>query len=173
MSLFLVADLTGRKIKLPRLNLCVPYIWTIGIMIFSTGLFIGGAGGEPRRTNMGMSYTDPQSKLYHADWQAARMLGSIGGTVMAIAALIFFVVFFATLFGKSIRRETFGLIESEPYHDERVPAVQSFTPWLAGAVLLLVIAYAPPIAQTLRSNFPGARAYSPGSPLPIRAAPNP
>jgi hypothetical protein len=31
-----------------------------------------------------------------------------------------------------------------------------FTPRLAGAALLLVIAYAPPITQTIRSNFPGA-----------------
>ena len=78
-----------------------PYIWTLGIMIFSTGLFIGGAGGEPRRTNMGLTYTNPQSPLYHADWQAAKMLGSIGGTIMTLAALMFFIVFFATLFGRS------------------------------------------------------------------------
>ena len=62
-------------------------------MIFSTGLFIGGAGGEPRRTNMGLSYTDPQSHLYHPDWQVAKMLGSIGGTIMTIAALMFFCRF--------------------------------------------------------------------------------
>jgi cytochrome c oxidase subunit 1 len=53
--LFLVATLTGKEIKLPTWNVWVPYIWTVGIMIFSTGLFIGGANGEPRRTNMGLS----------------------------------------------------------------------------------------------------------------------
>jgi hypothetical protein len=45
--------------------------------------------------------------------------------------------------------------------------VQTFTPWLAGAALLLVIAYAAPIAQTIRSNFPGAPGYSPDNPRPI------
>src|ERR1017187_3607757 len=103
----------------------MPCIWTLGIMSFSTGLFIGGAGGEPRRTNMGLSYTDPQSPLYHADWQYAKVLGSVGGTIMTVAALLFF------------------------------------------------IAYAPPSAQTLRSNFPGARPFTPDSPLPISAPPNP
>jgi hypothetical protein len=49
--------------------------------------------------------------------------------------------------------------------------VQSFTPWLAGAVLLLVIAYTPPIAQTLRSNFPGAPPYTPDNPVPITSKP--
>jgi cytochrome c oxidase subunit 1 len=101
------------------------------------------------------------------------MLGSIGGTIMAIAALIFFIIFFATLFGKRTQRGALELIVSEPYHDERVPWVQSFTPWLAGAALLLVIAYAPPIAQTIRSNFPGAPPYSPDNPRPLNAVTKP
>jgi len=168
MSLFLIAKFTGKEIKLPRLKVWMPYVWTIGIMIFSTGLFIGGAGGEPRRTNMGVSYTDPDSLLYHADWQTAKILGSIGGTVMTIAALMFFLVFFATLLGRSVKQPALELIVSEPYHDERIGAVQSFTPWLIGAALLLAIAYTPPIAQTMRSNFPGARAYDPGNPVPVR-----
>jgi hypothetical protein len=39
-------------------------------------------------------------------------------------------------------------------------AIYYFTPRLAGAALLLVIAYAPPITQTIQSNFPGAPPYS-------------
>jgi cytochrome c oxidase subunit 1 len=171
MSLFLLARLTGKEIKLRGWNVWVPYIWTLGIMIFSTGLFIGGAGGEPRRTNMGLTYANPQSPLYHADWHAAKLLGSVGGIIMTIAALMFFIIFFATLFARSTKAGTLELIVSEPYHDEQVRAVQSFTPWLAGAILLLIIAYAPPIAQTLRSNFPGARPFTPESPLPLSAAP--
>ncbi|HZR06769.1 MAG TPA: cbb3-type cytochrome c oxidase subunit I [Candidatus Udaeobacter sp.] len=172
MSLFLVAELMGKQIRFPTLNVWVPYVWTLGIMIFSTGLFIGGAGGEPRRTNMGISYTNPQSHLYHADWQFAKMLGSTGGTIMTIAALMFFAVFFATLFGKRNKSGALELIVSEPYYDEQVPAVQSFTPWLLGAALLLVIAYAAPIAQTVRSNFPGAPPYSQDNPAPLRLTPN-
>ena len=173
MSLFLITKLTGKEIKGQGFNVWVPYIWTLGIMIFSTGLFIGGVGGEPRRTNMGLSYTNPQSPLYQVDWNAAKILGSLGGTIMTIAALIYFVVFFATLFGKPAKRGALELIVSEPYHDEQIPAVQSFTPWLAGAVLLIVIAYAPPLVQTLRSNFPGAPPYSPDNPVPLKLGPTP
>ena len=173
MSLYLVAKLTGKRIKLRRCNVWMPYVWTIGLLIFSTGGFVSGASGEPRRTNLGVSYADPHSPLYHMDWQVARVVSSVGGIMMAIAALMFFVVFFATLFGKAVKQGVLELIVSEPYHDERVPAVQSFTPWLIGAALLLVIAYAPPITQTIRSNFPGAPPYSPQSPLPISAAPAP
>jgi hypothetical protein len=84
---------------------------------------------------------------------------------------MFFIVFFATLFSRPNKSGALELIESEPYHDEHVPAVQRFTPWLVAALLLLIIAYAPPIVQTLRSNFPGARPYSPDSPAPMNLAP--
>jgi hypothetical protein len=50
--------------------------------------------------------------------------------------------------------------------------VQTFTPWLAGTALLLVIAYAPPITQTIRSNFPGASPYSQDNPRPISSSKN-
>jgi hypothetical protein len=92
---------------------------------------------------------------------------------MTIAALLFFVIFFATLCGRPEKRGALILITSEPYHDEHVPAVQSFTPWLIGAALLLVIAYAPPMTQTIRSGFPGAPPYSPGNPAALGSAPVP
>ena len=171
MSLYLVATLTGRRIKLPTWNVRVPYLWTLGLMIFSTGGFIGGAAGEPRRTNLGLTYSNPQSPLYHAEWQLTNMCTALGGVVMTIAALMFFIVFFGTFFGKATKHGTLELITSEPYYNEHVPAVQSFTPWLIGAALLLVIAYAPPITQTIRSGFAGAPVYSPNSPLPVSATP--
>ena len=170
MSLYLVATLTGKRIKLPTWNVWVPYLWTLGIIFFSTGGFIGGAAGEPRRTNLGLTYSNPQSPLYHPEWQLTNMFTALGGVIMTIAALMFFVVFFGTLFGKATKPCVLELISSEPYHDERVPMVQSFTPWLIGAALLLVIAYAPPITQTIRSGFAGAPVYSPSSPLPGGAA---
>jgi len=173
MSLYSTATLSGKAIKLPTWNLWVPYLWTAGIMIFSTGGFFGGAAGEPRRTNLGLSYADPHSPLYRPEWEFAKLATTIGGLLMTIAALAFFVVFFATLFGKPVRERALQLISSEPYHDERVPAVQTFTPWLAGAALLLVIAYAPPITQTIRSGFPGAPPYAPSRPLPLSIAPRP
>ena len=167
MTLFLVAKLMGKEIKLPRMNVWVPYVWTLGLMIFSAGQYVTGLTGEPRRTNMGLTYANPQSPLYHADWQIGRMSATIGGTIMTIAALMFFIVFFATLFARSTRAGALELVVSEPYHDENVRAVQSFTPWLIGAALLLVIAYTPPIVQTLRSNFPGAPPYTPDRPTPL------
>ena len=55
MSLYLYSKISGKRIFLPRVNVIIPYLWTIGVLIFSTGLSWGGLIGEPRRTNLGMT----------------------------------------------------------------------------------------------------------------------
>jgi cytochrome c oxidase subunit 1 len=165
-SLLLVSTLTGRKVAFSRIAVWVPYIWTLGIMTFSTGLFVGGVNGEPRRTNMGLTYTNPESPLYQPSWEFARIVGAIGGTIMFAAMALFFLVFFATLLGKRAGEPALEMPVSEPYHDEDVRGVQRLTPWLAGAVLLLILAYTMPFVTIFRDGYEGAPAYSPASPLP-------
>ena len=48
MSTYMYSNFSGKPVFLPRLNVIVPYIWTIGVLIFSTGLMWGGLLGEPR-----------------------------------------------------------------------------------------------------------------------------
>lgn len=165
MSLMLVSKLLGKPIRFPGWNVWMPYIWITGIMIFSLGLFIGGIGGEPRRTNMGLTFTNPESPLYRVDWAYAKVLGTVGATVMTVAMAVYFVIFFATLFGKKRTESELSFPVSEPYHDEDVPVVQTFKPWIVASVILLVIAYVPPFLEVIRGRYAGAPAYSPGSPL--------
>jgi len=164
-SLMLLTMLTGRDVAFKRVNVWIPYIWALGIMVFSTGLFYGGVMGEPRRTNMGLSYANPASPLYRADWTFARMTGAIGGTIMVIAMLLYFGVFFGTLFSKKSAAPVLELPASEPYHDEDVAAVQNLRPWLVAAVLLLILAYTMPFVELARGKYEGAPAYDPGSPI--------
>jgi len=164
-SLLLVSTLTGREIAWKAVNVWIPYIWTLGIMVFSTGLFIGGVAGEPRRTNMGLSYTNPTSPLYQPTWKIAKLVGTIGGTIMFIAMLLFFVVFFATLLRKRTAEPVLELPTSELVHDENVPAVQSFGPWLVAAAVLLVIAYTMPFVDLAKAKYEGAPPYIPSSPV--------
>ncbi len=164
-SLLLVSSLTGKEIAWKRVNVWIPYLWVGGIMIFSTGLFIGGVAGEPRRTNMGLTYTNPASPLYQPTWKVARLYGTIGGSVMFLAMLLFFIVFFATLLRRKTNEGALELPVSEPYHDEDVPSVQSLRPWLVGAALLLVVAYAMPFVELARGRYEGAPPYTPDSPV--------
>jgi cytochrome c oxidase subunit 1 len=164
-SLLLLSTLTGKEIALKALNVWVPYIWTAGIMIFSSGLFYGGVAGAPRRTNMGLTYTNPDSPLFHAGWRTAEIVGAIGGALMFLAMLMYFAVFFGTLAKKRTSDPALELPVSEPYHDEDVAAVQSLRPWLIGAVVLLIVAYTAPFLELARGRYEGAPGYSPSSPV--------
>jgi cytochrome c oxidase subunit I len=164
MTLFLVAQLTGKAVRLPRLNLLVPYLWTSGLFIFSFGLSVAGVLGEPRRTNLGLTYSNPDSPLFQPAWAPWSKLGALGGTLMALAMLCFFIVFFATLFGRKVRAPALELPEAEAYHDEALAMVRNFTPWVVAAIVLLVVAYAPPLYEIIAGPTQAVPGYDPGSP---------
>jgi cytochrome c oxidase subunit I len=164
-SLLLLTTLTGREVALKKLNVWIPYLWTLGVMVFSTGLFYGGILGEPRRTNLGLTYANPSSPFYQANWTFSRVFGTIGGTIMFVAMLLFFVVFFATLLRAKTSEGALMLPVSEPYHDEQVAAVQNLRPWIIAAVILLIVAYTAPFLELANARYEGAPRYTPGSPV--------
>ncbi len=169
MSLFLITGLTGKKLATPRLALAVPYLWTFGSMVFSSGLFMGGILGEPRRTNLGMTYLNPSSPMYRPDWVTSTHIGVVGGMIMGLAVVVFFIALFKSLAAKGSeeRIAQFELPASEPYHDEDVSAVKNFKPWLVAAVIAVVVAYTPPITQILKGNYKAAPGYDPASPMEV------
>jgi cytochrome c oxidase subunit 1 len=167
-SLLLISTLGGKEIALKRLNVWIPYLWTLGIMVFSTGLFIGGIAGEPRRTNMGLSYTNPASPLYQPSWNVARVAGTIGGVIMCLTMLLFFVIFFGTLLRKKTSEGALEFPVTTVYHDEDVVAVQSLRPWLVATVILLIVAYTMPFVELAKARYEGAPRYSPASPVALR-----
>jgi cytochrome c oxidase subunit 1 len=165
MTLFLVTQLTGKRLRLPRLNVWVPYLWTGGLFLFSFGLSVSGLLGEPRRTNLGMTYANPSSPLFHPAWEPWSRLGAAGGILMTVAMLCFFVVFFATLLGSKEREPVLQLPEAEAYHDEDLGLVRNFTPWVAAAVVLLVVAYLPPLYEVITGPTQAVPGYHPASPI--------
>ena len=167
MSLFLVSTLQGRKIFLPRINVLVPYIWLIGVLIFSTGLMWGGLMGEPRRTNLGMTYLNPSSSLYHPQWVPTTFLAMAGGIVMTVSGLLYFIVFFGTLFSRKTQNSLLELPESEAYHDEkRIAFFDKFKPWLIIMLIIILIAYIPAILNVEKNTGPGAPTFLPANPSP-------
>ena len=100
MSLYIYSKMSGKKIFMPAVNTIIPYIWVIGMLIFSFGMSWGGLRGEPRRTNLGITYLDPNSELFRGDWVPTTLLALLGGIIMFIAGMLFVVVFFGTIFRK-------------------------------------------------------------------------
>ena len=167
MSLYLFSTLQGKKIYLPRVNVIVPYLWLIGVLIFSTGLMWGGLIGEPRRTNLGMTYLNPSNSMYHPQWVPTTMLALAGGIVMTLAGLLYFIVFFGTVFSKKSNTPVLEFPESESYHEEkRIKFFDSFKPWLVMMLVIILIAYIPALIDVMKNAGPSAPTFLPGNPTP-------
>lgn len=171
MSLFLITGLLKKPVASPGLAIAVPYLWMIGTFTFSGGLFAGGLRGEPRRTNLGLTYLNPQSPSFRPDWQITTHFALVGGIIMALAVLVYFVVLVLSLAAAPLPGKEavpFSIPMSEPYHDENVPGVRNFTPWVAAAVLAVILAYYPPLNDIVRSHFQPVPGYHPDSPVAVQ-----
>jgi cytochrome c oxidase subunit I len=170
MSLFMITGILKKPVISPRLAVAVPYVWMGGTFIFSSGLFLGGLRGEPRRTNMGMTYLNPTSPSYRADWWITTHVGAVGGCIMGLAILLYLIVLIRSFSGsrsEALEHEPFSIPLSETYHNENIPAVRNFRPWIIAAALLIVLAYYPPINDIMKSKFKLAPGYHPDSPVSV------
>lgn len=168
MSLFLITGLLNKPVAAIPTVLAIPYIWMLGTFTFSTGLFIGGLRGEPRRTNLGLTYLNPASPSYRPDWWISTHIGAIGGVIMGFAILLYFIVLIRSLLAPTLKNAVpFTIPMSEAYHDENIASVRNFAPWVTVAVLLCVAAYYVPVRDIIRSKYQPAPAYAPGSAVPI------
>lgn len=170
MSIYLYSTNSGKRIFLPRVNVIIPYLWSIGILIFSTGLSWGGLIGEPRRTNLGLTYLNPKHALYTPEWVPTTLLALAGGIIMTIAALLFFIVFFGTIFSKKKEEPKLDFPVSEALHDEkRIPLFDTFKPWLVTMAIILVLAYVPAFINANNNPGPGAPPFTPDNPVPVQS----
>jgi len=128
-----------------RLALTQAWCYFIGVLIFARGLISGGLAGMPRRTAISLiDYPLP------AGWHEAGILTGVGGTLMFISAVMFFVVLGMTIFfGRPAK------IDDIPFTDTIEPPVASgwlvnldhFGYWIAVAIVLCVVIYGPVIYQ--------------------------
>jgi cytochrome c oxidase subunit 1 len=169
MSLHILAKMKGlESFTASRWNLSVPYLWMVGVFLSSTGTAVAGLMGMPRRTNLGPTYLNPDSPLYAAQWKIGSMFGAVGGVIMTISMIIFFCIFFALIFKKT-RGEGGNLSfpTAEAYHDEKMPWLQSFRPWLVVMLLAVIFAYVPPIYEIVTGTTKSVPAYVPDSPVKV------
>ena len=141
VAYWLIPYLTGRGLWGRRTALWQSWIYTIGVLIMARGLISGGLEGMPRRVFRVAANYDLES------WEWAGILTGIGGTLMTIGALMFFVVIVMTV-----------LVGKKGDQPSDVPIAESVLPpsrtgwdvkldrirwWVIAAIVLVVIAYAP------------------------------
>jgi cytochrome c oxidase subunit 1 len=141
VAYWLIPYLTGRGLYSRRLALASSWTYAIGILIFARGMIAGGLHGMPRRTFLAeATYFDPE-------WRLPGILTGIGGTVMFIGVMLFFLVIGLTIVagprGAAPRDIPVSETLTAPATTGWEPKLDRLGWWFAAAVLLVVIAYGP------------------------------
>ncbi len=148
--------LTGKPLRLLALAKVQPYLWFVGMLIFSTVNHITGLLGMPRRVYDASYGGEP---ITHT-WQDWTGLSALGGSILFVSAMSFVLVLVATAVGNA--RETDLSFEySEAL--ERPTARTTWDRlglWTAVAVVLVLLAYAWPIWDLLQLERFGSRGFA-------------
>ncbi|MBI4247221.1 MAG: cbb3-type cytochrome c oxidase subunit I [Candidatus Rokubacteria bacterium] len=157
ITYWLVPHLAGRALWSRRLALAQVWLWFVGMAIFSHALHRLGMLGAPRRTMLGAA------PYVTAEWKAVLPLVGVGGVILTVSALLYFLNLVLTLTasrGPAPAVPEFAEALSGPDH---APAIlDRWKPWLVLAGALIVIAYGPPLLRlvlTTPLTTPGFRVW--------------
>ena len=135
---WLVPKVSGRSLELGLLAKVQPYLWFLGMALFSFTGHIAGLMGLPRRvfaTNYGGA---PQAHM----WEGLTTISALGGVVLFASAGFFVLVMLGTLLaGKPIEPEPIVWAESlgTPAGGYRVTVWDRLGLWFAVAVVLVLM----------------------------------
>jgi cytochrome c oxidase subunit 1 len=158
VAYWLVPYLSGRGLYSRRLALASSWVYTIGIVIFARGMISGGLHGMPRRTFMA------EATYFSPEWRLPGILTGIGGTLMFVGVMLFFVVIGLTIAAGRRGEQPGDIPVSEtltaPSRTGWEPRLDRLGWWVAAAVLLILIAYGPFfLSYSPEAVSPGFRVY--------------
>ena len=140
IAYWLIPYLTGKKLVWGKLGVAQSWIYFVGVLIFARGMISGGLDGMPRRT---MLMDAPYSK---PSWELAGLITGVGGTIMLVGGMLFFVVLLGTIFfGKEEVGQDVPFTETfqAPATTGWTAGLDRFRTWVTVTVILIAVAYAP------------------------------
>jgi cytochrome c oxidase subunit 1 len=155
---WLVPKLVHRELELSLLARVQPYLWFLGMNLFSLANHITGLQGMPRRvfdpSYLGAPVAD--------QWRGLTGISALGGLLLFVSASFFLLVMLGTvLAGK--RTEPAAVTFAEPL--DGPPTVRGlwdrYGLWVAVAIVLVAAAYAVPLAQHLHMERFGSAGFKP------------
>lgn len=134
-----------------------PWLWFLGMLLFSIPTHLTGLTGMPRRV-FDPRYGDHPTAV---SWHWLTNLSAVGGMVLFASALFFVLVMLFTLFGPRVAEEAIEF--SEPLEDPGTKGalLDRLGLLTALAAALIVIAYGYPIWQHLQMPRFGSPGFSP------------
>ena len=157
---WLVPKVSGRQLELGLLARVQPYLWFIGMVLFSFTGHITGLLGMPRR----IYTTDYADAAQAKAWQALTGVSAVGGVVLFVSAAFFVLVIVGTLLaGQKAAPETIEWAEplSVPAGGFKAGLWDRLGLWFGVAAVLVVIAYAMPLWDLFHLTRYGSPGFKP------------
>jgi len=153
---WLMPRLLGRELKLVALARIQPWLWFIGMGIFSTSFHIAGLRGLPRRV-----YSASLAGDQGGAWADLATAGAMGGVVLFLSAMAFVAVVVATwTSGKKIEGPAFEFaVPLEPVTSPGLWDRLGF--WTVVGIVMVILAYAYPLATLIMTPRFGSPPFQP------------
>jgi cytochrome c oxidase subunit 1 len=120
--------------------------------------FLGIRFSVPRRTTLGAApYLSPE-------WNPLLMVAAVGGVLVWVSLVLYFVVVLGTVFASRKLAHPIQMPVADALRDaqETPPWLDAWKPWLIVTIVLIVLAYGPPLAELIRNanlSSAGMRAW--------------
>ncbi len=153
---WLLPRLLGRELRWTGLARVQPWLWFIGMGIFSTSFHIAGLRGLPRRV-----YSASLAGDQGGAWESLTQAGAIGGVVLFVSALAFVAVVVATwMAGRRVEAPAFEFaVPLEPVTS--VGLWDRLGLWTVVGIVLVILAYAYPLISLLLTPRFGSPPFQP------------
>jgi cytochrome c oxidase subunit 1 len=157
ISYYIMPRLLGKKLELTLLAVIQPYLWFMGMLLFSVSNHISGLEGMPRRIYE-FSYGGSEVA---AGWVAETGISALGGVFLYASALCWIAVMIGT--GLAGKKADMGPVEfAEPVEPpgNKALILDRMKLWVIIAAVLVAMAYAVPIFQHLQLERFGAPGFN-------------
>ena len=155
---WLLPKLSGRQLWSRKVGLWQAWTWFVGMLLMSNGLHIVGlVFSVPRRSMLGVApYLQPE-------WSPFLTEAFIGAMILAVSGVLVYVNVIGTVFFARKLEKPIEMPVAEPLDPTPAPAwLDSWKPWLAGTVALILVAYGPVLYALIRdiaSTSPGFKLW--------------
>jgi len=129
----------GRNIFSGRLALWQPYLWFVGMMIFSLSYHIAGIFGMPRRTSSILSYSPIPS-----EWVYLSQIAMIGCLILFLSGVLFISNIGLTLIKGPVISMNGESLNIDPKPNTMFDNLKI---WIIIAVILIIVAYILPFME--------------------------
>ena len=156
-SYVVVPHLLRRRLELAPMARVQPWLWFLGMLLFSIPTHITGLMGMPRRVFDPRYGDHPMAQ----GWQGLTNLSAIGGLVLFASALFYVLVMVFTLFGPRVPEEPLAFAEPLEDPGSKGAYLDRLGVLTAVAIVLIIVAYGYPIWQHLQMPRFGSAGFSP------------